>query len=93
MILFKKENGFPEDLTIETERVEEDLGKEDGVFKGYKSRMFNGKGKLIKEFYHTDLRARVHWADGYFTALRKKWDWRKKDNYTSSPILPKSNTE
>ena len=68
MIQFKKENGFPRDLTIETEEYED---KAEG-FKGYKSKMINGRGQVIKEFYHNDMRARVHWADGYFTALRKK---------------------
>jgi len=69
-VLFKKENGFPVDLLIETEEYEEDDPKE-GPFKGFKSKFFLGEEKkLIKEFYHTDRRARINWADGYFTALR-----------------------
>jgi len=69
-VLFKKENGFPVDLLIETEDYEENDPKE-GHWKGFKSKFYLGKEKkLIKEFYHSDYRARVHFANGFFTALR-----------------------
>lgn len=69
-VSFKKENGFPVDLFIETEEVNEK--DHDGTpFKGFKSKFFLGEEKkLIKEFYHTDHRARISWADGYFTAIK-----------------------
>jgi len=69
MVIFKKENGFPVNLTIETEDYED---KKEG-FKGYISKFYIHKGtrkKLIKEFYHKDYRDRIHFADGFFTALR-----------------------
>lgn len=69
-VLFQKINGFPVDLLIETEDVDEK--DPDGTpFKGFLSKFYLGKEKkLIKEFYHTDRRARINWADGFFTALR-----------------------
>lgn len=66
MVTFKKENGFPCDLTIETEEYED---KVEG-FKGYKSKMINETGEVINEFTHKDMRARIHWANGYFTAVK-----------------------
>lgn len=66
MIAFLKENGFPCTIFIETQDYED---KEEG-FKGYESVITDEKGNVIKEFTHRELRARVHWADGYFTALR-----------------------
>jgi hypothetical protein len=66
MVVFKKENGFPCDLTIETEEYED---KEEG-FKGFISKMINEAGEVIAEFTHSDMRARIHWANGFFTALR-----------------------
>jgi len=69
-VFFQKTNGFPVDLLIETEKVDE-KDPDGTIFKGFKSKFFLGeKKKLIKEFYHTDYRARIHWANGYFTALR-----------------------
>lgn len=64
MLRFLKENGFPETVIFDTIEVNED------GFKGFHSKALDEKGNLIKEFDHTALRARVHWADGYFTALR-----------------------
>jgi hypothetical protein len=63
MLCFKKENGFPADLTFDTAEVNEQ------DFKGFHSKVLDGKGKLIKEFNHESFRSRLQWADGYFTAL------------------------
>jgi hypothetical protein len=65
MIEFKKENGFPVYLRI----ISEEIIEKD--FIGFISKIINKKGKVIKEFYHKDLRARIHWADGYFSALKR----------------------
>jgi len=70
MVAFLKENGFPCTLFIETQDYED---KSEG-FKGYESVITDENGKVIKEFIHKDLRARVHWADGYFTALRSDFN-------------------
>lgn len=69
-VLFKKINGYPVDLLIETEENNEAC--EDGTpFKGFKSKFFLGEEKkLIKEFYHTNWRDRLHFVDGFFTALK-----------------------
>ena len=68
MIEFLKKYGFPRDIIVETEEYE---NRKEG-FKGYKSKIINSRGKVIREFQHKDMRARVHWVDGYFTALKKK---------------------
>ena len=67
MISFLKENGFPESIFIETT----DNIDEDGTMDGYVSVVTDDSGKIISEFEHSDLRARMHWANGYFKALRK----------------------
>jgi len=60
MVRFLKENGFPMTVIIETtESIE-----------GYHSVITDENGKLLAEFAHKDLRARVHWANGFFCALR-----------------------
>jgi hypothetical protein len=64
MVIFKQENGYPTDITLKTIEID------DGDFKGYKTQVYNKYGNMIREFYHTDYRARIHWADGYFSALR-----------------------
>jgi hypothetical protein len=68
MLCFKKENGFPADLTFDTQQVDEQ------DFKGFNSKVSDGKGNLIKEFRHETWRARLQWADGYFTALRTDYN-------------------
>lgn len=67
MLEFKKENGFPADLTFDTAEVNEQ------DFKGFHSKVLDGKGNLIKEFDHTAMRSRLQWADGYFTALKSDY--------------------
>jgi hypothetical protein len=67
MLCFKKENGFPTDLTFDTTEVNEE------DFKGFHSRVLDGKGNVIKEFDHAAMRSRIQWADGYFTALRSDY--------------------
>lgn len=69
MLCFKKENGFPCTLFFETQDYKD---PEEG-FEGYQTVVTDENGKVIKEFNHRELRARVHWADGYFTALRNDY--------------------
>lgn len=66
MIRFLKENGFPVTIIIETEDFKD---KFEG-FEGYHSIIKDEEGKVITQFAHKDLRARVHWANGYFTAFK-----------------------
>jgi hypothetical protein len=65
MLEFKKENGFPVDLTFDTEPIIDPTG-------GFHTKVIDGNGNIIKQFDHKEMRARVHWADGYFTALRNQ---------------------
>ena len=69
MLCFKKENSFPCTLFFETVDYED---KKEG-FKGYQTVVTDENGKVVREFTHRELRARVHWADGYFTALRSDY--------------------
>jgi hypothetical protein len=66
MVRFLKENGFPVTIIIETEDFKD---KVEG-FEGYHSIIKDEEGKVITQFAHKDLRARIHWANGYFTALK-----------------------
>jgi hypothetical protein len=74
MLRFLKENGFPVDLTFDTKEVNEP------DHKGFHSKALDGNGNVIREFYHKEMRARVHWADGYFTALRNQKNEEKRKN-------------
>lgn len=68
MVEYKKENGFPIDLNVVTEEYYD----VDTDWKGFKSTMTESSGNVIKILYHTEHRARVHWVDGYMTALTNK---------------------
>jgi len=85
MVAFLKENGFPIDLCIETEPYEETDPKE-GHWKGFKSKVYLDREKknLLKEFYHSNWRDRVHFADGVFTILRHYINENKKSEISGS---------
>lgn len=68
MISFQKENGFPMTIFIETSDYEDPAEP----FHGYESIVTDENNNVIAEFRHVDLRGRVHWANGFFTALRMK---------------------
>ena len=66
MVSFFKENGFP--MTIHIETIDfEDMNE---PFSGYSSTVTDESNNIIAEFKHVDLRARIHWANGFFTALK-----------------------
>ena len=67
MVSFLKENGYPATIHIETQDLDDVMKN----FKGYHTVITNENGKQLAQFCHTDLRARIHWANGYFAALRK----------------------
>jgi len=69
IIHFKEENGYPMTLHIETsdfymhgERI------------GFQSIVTDDSGTGISKFIHEDLRGRIHWVDGFFTALNLRND-------------------
>jgi len=66
MVRFLKENGFPMTLILDTDFEHKD---EDGN-PCHKTKMLDENGNILSEFEHKDLRARIHWANGFFTALR-----------------------
>jgi hypothetical protein len=66
MIHFLKENGFPMSLFVETDS---EYVNDEGD-NCLKTTITDENGKLIWEFEHKDLRARIHWVSGFYTALR-----------------------
>jgi hypothetical protein len=68
MVAFLEENGFPMTIYIETS----DYNDPEEPFKGYESTITDVDNNIIAQFRHTDLRARIHWANGFFCALRRE---------------------
>jgi hypothetical protein len=71
MLVFKKENGFPMTIMIETgdhESVHDDRE----VWRGYESIVTDENQNIISRFLHSDFRARVHWAKGFFSGIKLK---------------------
>jgi len=68
MVAYLEENGFPMTIFIETS----DYNDPNEPFHGYESTVTDKDNNIVAEFRHTDLRARVHWANGFFTALKIK---------------------
>jgi len=67
MLTYKKENGFPLDILIETVDAK-DKKKEPWV--RYESVVTDPGGNVIDTFFHSSFRARVHWANGFFKGLK-----------------------
>lgn len=65
MIVYKKENGFPISITVETTDYED----KENEWKGYESTIFNENDGVIDKIYHDDLRERVAWVNGFFKGL------------------------
>jgi hypothetical protein len=68
MLIYKKENGFPVSLFIETSDAEDK--KEE--WKGYESVVFDEDHNEVGRFFHNDFRARVFWAEGFFKGFLHK---------------------
>jgi hypothetical protein len=69
MVHFLQENGFPMTLHLDTNFEFEDKENE---FKGHYTTITDDAGNVVGEFAHTDLRARIHWVNGFYTALRRE---------------------
>lgn len=69
MILYKKENGFPMNLKIETLEHEE-IMEDNEVWRGFKSIVIDEKGKEIANFTHGNYRDRIHWVNGFMEGLK-----------------------
>lgn len=67
MIKFLKENGFPMTLILETTSYSDSNGES-----GYLTTVTDENEVEVGEFRHIELRDRIHWVDGFFTALRMK---------------------
>ena len=68
MIIYKKENGFPVDMKIDTDKIKPT--SENSHCK-YHSK-FIIDNKIVYEFSHINLRARSKWADGFFNGIKFK---------------------
>jgi hypothetical protein len=69
MVRFSEENGFPMTLISDTDFNYEDPQNE---FKGYYTKVLDVAGNVIGEFAHQNLRERIHWVNGFYTALKLK---------------------
>jgi hypothetical protein len=67
MVRFLEENGFPMTLILDTDFNYYDPKTE---FKGYYTKVTDAAGNIVGEFAHKDLRGRIHWVNGFFTALK-----------------------
>jgi hypothetical protein len=67
MVRFLEENGFPMTLILDTEFDYYDPKTE---FKGHYTKVLDAAGSVVGEFAHKDLRGRIHWVNGFFTALK-----------------------
>jgi hypothetical protein len=67
IIHFKKELGYPMTIHVETSDF-----YMHGYHIGFQSIITDDSGTEILKFTHEDLRGRIHWVDGFFTALNLK---------------------
>jgi len=63
MIEFRTENGFPEDIFIETVEATKE------GWEGYESTVTDIIEDVIDKFYHNDMDDRRMWVRGYFIGL------------------------
>ncbi|NMC59731.1 MAG: hypothetical protein GYA51_10165 [Candidatus Methanofastidiosa archaeon] len=68
MIVYKKENGFPMSITVETKEHED----KENEWKGYESTILDENGGIIDKIYHSQYRERVSWVNGFFKGLTYK---------------------
>lgn len=69
-------------VIVETKEQEEpeltELGKQAAIAFGYKpeihyeSTFTDAAGNILAVLQHKELRARIHWVDGFFTAIKLK---------------------
>jgi hypothetical protein len=73
MLVYKKENGFPMDLILETGDHQDIV---DGVeWKGYETMVSDVDLNLIASFKHKNFRDRVIWVNGFFSGLKYLKPW------------------
>jgi len=71
MVTYKKENGFPLDLVLNTKKYSEIL-EDDETWTGWETEVLNEDNKVIVSFTHKDYRDRIHWVNGFFSGLKYK---------------------
>lgn len=76
MLGFKKENGFPMTILIETDNYE-DVMEDNELWKGYESIVTDENGELVAKFTHGSLRDRMHWVLGFFEGLKYNTNEKK----------------
>jgi len=69
MLIFKKENGFPMTISIETKKHKEVM-EDDEIWKGFESTVIDKDQNIITVFQHGNYADRIIWANGFFTALK-----------------------
>ena len=64
IINFLKRNGFPKTIKVET--------KDETAFDNkYRTVITDESDNVLVKFRHEELRSRLQWVDGYFSALRE----------------------
>jgi len=78
MLCYRKENGFPISIDIETQLYKETM--EDGeIWEGCKSVVKDENGNKITEFFHNKWHDRTHWAEGFFKGLTYETNKQKNE--------------
>ena len=70
-IIYKKENGFPIDIRVETCPYE-DVMEDNEVWSGFESIIIGDKENIIASFKHKEYRGRLLWVGGFMEALKYK---------------------
>lgn len=74
MILYKKENGYPINLKIETYEHEE-IMEDNEVWKGFKSIAIDEEEQVIATFIHGTYRDRIRWVEGFMEGIKYREPW------------------
>jgi hypothetical protein len=93
MLTYKKENGFPMSISIETADYIETAGIGE-LWEGYESIVTDEDCNIIDRFTHSTLRGRLIWVAGFFAALKinnpdLNNEWENKNKW-KGPEIPLS---
>jgi hypothetical protein len=71
MLVFKKEDGFPMSIMIETTDHKEFMDNNE-IWEGYMSVVLDENNNVIDEFTHGNLTDRVNWVNGFMAGIKYK---------------------
>lgn len=70
MLVFKKVDGFPISIMIETADHKEFMDNNE-IWEGYSSVVFDENDNVIDEFTHKNLTDRVTWVNGFMAGIKR----------------------